>query len=126
MEQKTIEQAAKKAIRIGWLCDNGEYPCEDKDNCKFCNGTSRCFGTCEGDAEPYFDGFLDGARWRINSVWHDARNEIPEEFKPILAERDNLTFSVNMAGRNMASCPAHWVRWAYIADLLPDGKEDGE
>lgn len=29
---------------------------------------------------PYYEqGFKDGANWRINSVWHDARTEIPQE-----------------------------------------------
>ena len=67
--------------------------------------------------------FMDGAQWRINSVWHDARKDIPEEFIPILVERDDFTFSVNMVGGNMASCPLHWVRWAYVSDLLPERKE---
>lgn len=70
------------------------------------------------------DGFIAGAQWRINSVWHDARKEVPEIFKSILVERDDFTFSVNMVGGNMTSCPLHWVRWAYVSDLLPERKEE--
>ena len=66
-------------------------------------------------------GFAAGAEWRINSVWHDARKDIP-----ILVERDDFTFSVNMVGGNMTSCPLHWVRWAYVIDLLPERKEGDE
>lgn len=65
-------------------------------------------------------------KWRINSVWHDARKDVPKEFIPILVERDDFTFSVNMVGGNMTSCPLHWVHWAYVIDLLPERKEETE
>ena len=26
------------------------------------------------------NGFEDGARWRINSVWHDMKKEVPQIF----------------------------------------------
>ena len=68
--------------------------------------------------------FISGAQWRINSVWHDARKDVPKEFIPILVERDDFTFSVNMVGGNMTSCPLHWVHWAYVIDLLPERKEE--
>lgn len=70
------------------------------------------------------EGFEIGAQWRINSVWHDARKDVPQEFIPILVERDDFTFSVNMVGGNMTSCPLHWVHWAYVIDLLPERKEE--
>ena len=31
----------------------------------------------------FFDGFIAGAEWRINSVWHDV-NEIPEDGRIIV------------------------------------------
>lgn len=65
-----------------------------------------------------------GAKWRINSVWHDARKDVPEKFISILVERDDFTFSVNMVCGNMTSCPLHWVHWAYVIDLLPERKEE--
>ena len=124
MKQETIEQAAKKAIRSGWLCDKGEYPCEDKDKCKFCNGTSKCFGDCGGDAIPYFDGFLDGARWRISSVWH-KETEQPDKNQLVLFECRKTYgkgYSVNF-GENYPLLKNVILGWAYVADLLPDGKE---
>ena len=72
----------------------------------------------------YSRGFTEGAQWRINSVWHNARKDVPKEFIPILVERDDFTFSVNMVGGNMTSCPLHWVHWAYVIDLLPERKEE--
>ena len=65
-------------------------------------------------------------KWRINSVWHDARKDVPKEFIPILVERGDFTFSVNMVGGNMTSCPLRWVHWAYVIDLLPERKEETE
>lgn len=56
------------------------------------------------------------------AVWHDARKEVPEKCKPILTERKSGVFSVNVSA-GMVSCPLSWVRWAYLADLLPGRKE---
>lgn len=36
------------------------------------------------EAEYFCDGFVEGADWRINSVWHDA-NEIPKRMIRILS-----------------------------------------
>lgn len=55
-----------------------------------------------------------------------TRRIVPKEFIPILVERDDFTFSVNMVGGNMTSCPLHWVHWAYVIDLLPERKEETE
>ena len=70
--------------------------------------------------------FEDGARWRIDSAWHEANKEIPIPFRPILVEHDDGRFSVNMVGGNMKSCPLAWARWAYIDDLLPGTRKEGE
>ena len=80
---------------------------------------------CNGHYGKYAiaDAFEEGAKWRINSVWHEANKEIPIAFRPILVEHDDGKFSVNMVAGNMQSCPMAWSRWAYIDDLLPDGKE---
>ena len=68
--------------------------------------------------------FFAGVIWRINSVWHDARHEVPTAFRSILVEQDDLSYSVNMVGGNMQSCPMAWEKFAYIDDLLPAGKEE--
>ena len=60
------------------------------------------------------------------AVWHDARKEVPEKYKPILTERSKSgIFSVNMSA-GMVSCPLSWARWAYIDDLLPERKEEAK
>ena len=86
----------------------------------------REYETSVVDRDYLHKGFYHGAQWRINSVWHDARKDVPKEFIPILVERDDFTFSVNMVGGNMTSCPLHWVHWAYVIDLLPERKEETE
>ena len=74
------------------------------------------------DRIPLYKGFYHGASWRINSVWHDARTDVPEAYFPILVE-DNLDdCEVNMLAQE-EECPKNWMRWAYINDLLPNTEE---
>ena len=63
--------------------------------------------------------FVKGARWRINSVWHDA-SEQPNGNNKCLVE-------LRIPGRNPTYKLWTWgwensfvTRWAYIDDLLPD------
>ena len=108
-----VEQIEKTAME--YAVENSWYP-----------GETSYESDIKEMEESFADAFKAGSQWRINSVWHDARKDVPEEFIPILVERDDFTFSVNMVGGNMASCPLHWVRWAYVIDLLPERKEGGE
>ena len=69
------------------------------------------------------DGFIAGALWRINSVWHDA-SEKPNRNNKCLVE-------LRIPGRNPTYKLWTWgwensfvTRWAYIDDLLPDRKEN--
>lgn len=68
-----------------------------------------------------YEGFIIGAEWRINSVWHNA-SEIPEYGRTILA--------ICKDGRSIICGPnnSDWVEtvgifwidnWAYIDDLTP-------
>ena len=69
--------------------------------------------------------FMDGARWRINSVWHDA-NEKPDKNQFVLFECRKTYgkgYSVNF-GENYELMKNVIVRWAYIIDLLPERKEE--
>lgn len=74
--------------------------------------------------------FIEGAQWRINSVWHNLPNDLPKKENTwILLElifEDRLVY-----------LPVEWVndgeeiskqvtRWAYIDDLLPERKEETE
>lgn len=64
----------------------------------------------------YSRGFKEGAEWRINSVWHEA-SELPRSLKLIIIEDSNGEFDLGYGITNST------IRWAYIADLLPDRKE---
>lgn len=67
-----------------------------------------------------------GAQWRINSVWHDA-SEKPNVSKPVLLIYDGNRYRVGyFIEKNLyRSFRCRWTinRWAYVEDLLPDGKE---
>ena len=81
--------------------------------------------------------FMDGAQWRINSVWHDADEEPEQEDEPILVEYEDW----GIEGSDYTVCDDIWdyrirlkrdgayctiLRWAYMKDLIPDRKEDAE
>lgn len=65
------------------------------------------------------EGFIHGASWRINSVWHDA-SEKPEK-KPALVE-----YSLFPKGNGYLVVPdprevlGSITRYAYIEDLIPN------
>ena len=77
------------------------------------------------EANYFRDGFVEGAEWRINSVWHDA-SEKPQDLRMLVA--------INKDGFPLVCGPNNtdWeetvkvfkvAKWAYIDDLLPI-KED--
>ena len=69
--------------------------------------------------------FMDGARWRIDSVWHDA-TEKPDKNQLVLFECRKTYgkgYSVNF-GENYELMKRVVVGWAYIIDLIPCGKEE--
>lgn len=74
------------------------------------------------------DGFIAGAQWRINSVWHDVSEE-PKEHKLVLIEDDfcgEPDYGVWQAPfPNWEDSIVHFSskRWAYLDDLLPERKE---
>ena len=68
-------------------------------------------------------GFIAGAQWRINSVWHDAQEE-PCNGKILIVETKN--YGIFIAGPNIDTKDYECLkkefdinRWAYIEDLLP-------
>ena len=70
------------------------------------------------------DGFIDGAQWRINSVWHEA-DEKPNKNQLILFECRRTYgkgYSVNF-GENYELLKNVLISWAYVSDLMPDRKE---
>lgn len=69
--------------------------------------------------------FLDGARWRIDSVWHDM--DIMPNFRQLPILMEHKTGSIHFIDGRLsvwAYLKKHYVRWAYVADLLPDRKEE--
>ena len=76
------------------------------------------------------EGFIAGAQWRINSVWHDLPNDLPQKENTwILLE---LIFECRLVYlpvewvNDGEGAPKQAIRWAYIDDLLPERKEETE
>lgn len=67
-------------------------------------------------------GFIRGAEWRINSVWHDV-SERPDERRAVIIEYGENRISLHEKGYcspwkyNVEQFG--FKRWAYIKDLLP-------
>lgn len=67
--------------------------------------------------------FMEGADWRINSVWHDVDKELPEYNRHVVNE-DWFDFTAKDEKdlkRIMNQYP--FKRWAYIKDLIPNTEE---
>lgn len=73
-----------------------------------------------------YRAFMPGAEWRINSVWHDAKEE-PKYDEYFLYE--NVVHAYHVDGIYPSEDePFVWddyvkdcglIRWAYIKDLIP-------
>ena len=138
MTNDDIKKAAISAIHDHYNC-NGEYPCSERSYCQFCSGYNSAFDCNECGADDFNEGFLDGARWRINSVWHTTADKPDFMRQCFLYLRDPMREGwhigrVEKQGTNKGKwniygyfTPAlhkYVARWAYIADLLPDRKEE--
>ena len=95
-------------------------------------------------------GFVDGAQWRINSVWHDMKKEVPQvygEYENEVAPsipclvRGYLSTGYGYGVRYWNVSYEVWddeecddyecdkdkiEEWAYLDDLLPERKEETE
>ena len=74
-------------------------------------------------------GFMVGAEWRVNSVWHSTC-DIAEPGKDCLVEHmdgdGNVCIRIDWRSEYEWVNACHYdkvLRWAYVADLLPSGKE---
>lgn len=109
MTQETIEKAAKE-------------------------NASTHFGLINKEWWARKNGFEDGARWRINSVWHNKHTVIPEVGRTALLElKDPNTHKI--VYKIDTYCGEEWrglthyehsglVRFAYLDDLLLQRKEE--
>lgn len=74
------------------------------------------------------EAFINGAQWRINTVWHDFEEELPDKGRPVLVEakHGNAKFFLLMTlqGDEEKEDVARYRRWAYIEDLIPDITEE--
>lgn len=128
MKREDIEKAAVGAIRENYAC-NGKYPCTERYYCIYGIGKNIAFDCNECGADEFNEGFIKGAEWCINSVWHDV-SEAPQKKGYILVQTNGekpiyTTWSINVV-------PTNWdetvernnvVKWAYVEDLIPNTKE---
>lgn len=95
---------------------------KDRAQEKYCSSENNTSRYTIAQIHAFSDGFLDGAKWRANSVWHEA-SEMPEH-KFALVEYDCFPKG---HGYVVVPDPREVIkaitRWAYIEDLLPI-KED--
>lgn len=67
--------------------------------------------------------YIAGANWRINSVWHDA-SERPDKGKMLIVEDIDSAYDLVYLTKSKPweelSEKNHYMRWAYIEDLLPN------
>lgn len=77
-----------------------------------------------GSKENIIEDFIAGARWRIDSVWHEASEKPGKDLVLFECRREyGKTYTVSF-GENYELLNKVLIRWAYVADLLPCGKED--
>ena len=70
------------------------------------------------DRIPLYKGFYHGAEWRINSVWHNSKTEVPDVNTIVLVEKeDGSIWQYKVFAKSQM---LGWKRWAYIKDLMPN------
>lgn len=110
MNRETIEKAAKDYAYKTWA--GGGFECASEDS------------------------FIAGAEWRINSVWHKKHTVIPDAGRPALLELKDpdsgkIVYKMDSYSGYEWRELTHYeiaglIRFAYIDELLPEGKEDAE
>lgn len=70
------------------------------------------------DRIPLYKGFYHGAEWRINSVLHNSKTEVPDVNTIVLVEKeDGSIWQYKVFAKSQM---LGWKRWAYIKDLIPN------
>lgn len=112
MTREQIEQAAIKKL-----------PYSDEE----CSDSNYTLGKNVG----FKRGFIAGAQWRINSVWHDVREQ-PEQDKCFIYEigdgryETDCIYKKEKLNWERYAAQLNIIRWAYVDDLLPERKEEAE
>ena len=74
-----------------------------------------------------YKGFIEGADWRINSVWHD-RAEKADTSKELILMYSNGSVRVTLLNPNLTFdgflSVDMFIKWAYVSDILPERKEE--
>lgn len=77
-------------------------------------------GDLRGFRGSYRLGFIAGADWRINSVWHDV-SEVPKGNNELLTlNRKGVAFVIKSYCWKDEVKIFDIVKWAYIKDLTPN------
>lgn len=76
------------------------------------------------------NGFMAGAQWRINSVWHDNSIRPGEDCDVLVETKRGIEMDRYDIDYNELDNGTDWeadvIRWAYLDDLLPERKEETE
>lgn len=78
-----------------------------------------------GSKENIIEDFIAGAEWRINSVWHDAKEKPNGMFVIVIDFGDEVgeeEYGFGVTADDLEGAK----RWAYVSDLLPERKEEAE
>ena len=74
--------------------------------------------------------FIEGAQWRINSVWHDNSIRPGEDCDVLVETKRGIEMDRYDIDYNELDNGTDWeadvIRWAYVDDLLPERKEETE
>ena len=74
--------------------------------------------------------FMDGAQWRINSVWHNNSIRPGEDCDVLVETKRGIEMDRYDIDYNELDNGTDWeadvIRWAYVEDLLPERKEETE
>ena len=71
--------------------------------------------------------FMDGARWRINSVWHDGTASCEARRKAlVLFKNGNAAVYKDLRDLSFERLWGEVDKFAYLDDLLPDTRKEAE
>lgn len=79
----------------------------------------------KGFRGSYRKGFIEGANLRINSVWHDAREQPNYLAMILIIDKQGFPCVCGPNNENWKETKLIFdiVKWAYIEDLLPSNED---
>ena len=70
---------------------------------------------------------MEGAKWRISSVWHDGEKKPKRGAEVLIMLDNNIILKAKFEGWGYSYCTniefdnvPEITRWAYVEDLLPN------